>query len=160
MLGSWVLSALALAVTAAPASADLASSFGMYVYPTRGQSQAQQQADEAACYDSAQIKTGYTPGQATYAPPPPPPNTHGGLRGAFGGAATGAVIGAIAGNAGEGAAIGSIAGGLFGARRQKEANAKAQQQAQSQQANQQQQQLGNFQTAFSACMTAREYVAK
>ena len=153
-------STIALAITVAPAAADLASSFGVYAYPEHGQSEEQQQGDEAACYDSAQIKTGYTPGQPTYAAPAPAPAQHGGLRGAFGGAAAGAAIGAIAGNAGEGAAIGSIAGRLFGAARQKSANAQAQQQAQSQQASAQQQQLQNFQTAFSACMTAKGYVAK
>ena len=152
---------LALVLITRPAYADLASSFGVYAYPTHGQSPAQQNSDEAACYDSAQSRTGYTPG----APPnvaqaPPPPKRHGFLRGAAGGAASGAAIGAIAGNAGEGAAIGAIAGGLLGHRRERMEAQHYEQQAQSQAQAQTQQQLGSFQTAFSACMTARGYVAK
>lgn len=146
---------------AQPAWADLAASFNVYVYPTQGQGAAQQSSDEAACYDSAQTRTGYTPG----APPPtgnsvPPPKRHGLLRGGAGGAATGAAIGAIAGNAGEGAAIGAIAGGLFGARRERMEAKQSQQAAQNQSNAAQNQLMSNFQTAFSACMSARGYVAK
>ncbi len=152
---------LAFAVAAQPAWADLASSFGVYAYPTNGQSPAQQNADESACYDSARTRTGYTPGAPQYAATAPPaPKRHGFLRGAAGGAASGAAIGAIAGNAGEGAAIGAIAGGLFGHRRERIEEQQSQQQAQHQAQAQTHQQLTNFQTAFSACMTARGYVAK
>jgi len=152
---------LAFVVAVQPAWADLASNFGVYAYPTNGQSPAQQNSDEAACYDSAQSRTGYTPGAPQYAAPAsPPPKRHGFLRGAAGGAAGGAAIGAIAGNAGEGAAIGAIAGGLFGRRRERQEEQQSQQQAQSQAQAQTQQRLTSFQTAFSACMTARGYVAK
>src|SRR5271154_4563997 len=110
-IGFVLLSAtLWLAGTPQPAWADLASTFNVYVYPTRGQGAAQQGSDEAACYDSAQTRTGYTPGgPPVTANSAPPPRRHGLLRGGAGGAATGAAIGAIAGNAGEGAAIGAIA---------------------------------------------------
>jgi hypothetical protein len=151
-----------LAGIAKPALADLAASFNVYVYPTRGQSAAQQGSDEAACYDSAQTRTGYTPGAPppSVNPPPPAPKGHGLLRGGAVGAASGAAIGAVAGNAGEGAAIGAVAGGLLGARRQRMAAGQQQQAAQNQSNAAQQQLISNFQTAFSACMTARGYVAK
>ena len=151
-----------LAGAVQPASADIASTFNVYVYPTQGQTTAQQGSDEAACYDSAQTRTGYTPGAPPPSanPPPPPPKGHGLLRGGAGGAASGAAIGAIAGNAGEGAAIGAIAGGLLGARRERREAKESQQVAQFQASAAQNQLLSNFQTAFSACMTARGYVAK
>jgi len=149
-----------LAVATLPALADLASSFGVYVYPTNGQTAEQQNAAESACYSSAQSKTGFNPAA-------PPPQTvqaqqvQGGMvSGGARGAAAGAAIGAIAGDAGEGAAIGAVAGGLLGRRRQNEYNATSQQQAQQQAQAQYQGAMNNFRTAFSACMGSKGYVAK
>ena len=154
-----VLAVLVLAV-AIPASADLASNFGVYVYPTKGQSESQQAAAESECYSSAQNKTGVNP-MAPPAPAPAAPQRQGGLfRGGAGGAAAGAAIGAVAGNAGEGAAIGAVAGGLIGVHRQRAENAQAQQNAQMYSAAQYQGGMENFRTAFSACMSAKGYVAK
>lgn len=158
----FLIAAVWIAGIARPALADIASTFNVYVYPAQGQSAAQQSSAEAACYDSAQTRTGYTPGAPPPAvnPPPPAPKGHGLLRGGAGGAASGAAIGAIAGNAGEGAAIGAVAGGLLGARRQRKEEKQGQQVAQSQSNAAQQQLLSNFQNAFSACITAKGYVAK
>jgi len=149
-----------LASTILSAYADLASSFGVYVYPTQGQTASQQSAAESQCYSSAVSKSGFNPA----APPPTTVQAQsyqgGGLVGGAHGAAAGAAIGAIAGNAGEGAAIGAVAGGLFGRRRQNEANAQAQQNAQAEANAQYQGGMNNFRTAFSACMNAKGYVAK
>ena len=156
-----IMAAVVIAAAAVlPARADLASNFGVYVYPTKGQSESEQSAAESECYSSAQQKTGVNP----MAPPTTAvaaPVQQGGLfRGGAGGAAAGAAIGAVAGNAGEGAAIGAVAGGLFGVHRQRVANVQAQQRAQAYTAAQYQSAMNNFRTAFSACMTAKGYVAK
>lgn len=146
--------------TLLPANADLASSFGMYVYPTKGQTAAQQSAAESECYTSAQQKTGVNPMSAQQQTVQVQQAQGGTLQGGARGAAAGAAIGAIAGDAGQGAAIGAVAGGLLGNRRQREYNAAAQQQAQNQAQAQYQGAMNNFRTAFSACMTAKGYVAK
>src|SRR5271165_2546131 len=139
--------AMLVASAASPARADLASSFGVYVYPTQGQTPSQQATAESQCYSSAQTRTGVNP----MAPPPTPgpaPTSRGGLfRGGARGAGAGAAIGAIAGNAGEGAAIGAVAGGLFGVRRQREENAQAAQAAQSNANALYQGGMNNFRTA-------------
>jgi hypothetical protein len=144
----------------APASADLASSFGVYVYPTQGQTESQQNAAESACYASAQSKTGFNPAAPQTQTVQVQQAQGGLLSGGARGAAGGAAIGAIAGNAGEGAAIGAVAGGLLGVRRQNQYNASAQQQAQQQAQAQYQAQMNNFRTAFSACMNSKGYVAR
>jgi len=163
MSRSRILAALLLLLTVttiSPANADLASSFGVYVYPTRGQSTYQQSAAESECYSSAESRTRFNPA----APPPtaaPAQTSQGGLfRGGFRGAGAGAAIGAVAGNAGEGAAIGAVAGGLFGIRRQNLENAQAQQYSQLNATWQYQSGMNNFRTAFSACMNAKGYVAR
>ena len=77
------------------------------------------------------------------------------------GAGAGAIGGAISGgNAGKGAAIGAGIGGLLGGLRsnsQKNKNKKAQQDWQRQQAGQYQQARNNYNRAYSACMSARDY---
>lgn len=156
----FVTAVLAILVVVVPASADLASNFGIYVYPEHGQTEQQQSAAESECYNSAQQRTGVNP----MAPPPQAqaaPQSQGGLlRGGARGAAAGAAIGAIAGNAGEGAAIGAVAGGLLGHRNQNVQNQQNQQNAQAYANAQYQGGMENFRTAFSACMNAKGYVAK
>ena len=57
---------LALLATIAPVAAS-----GPFIYPQKGQSQAQQDQDRGACERWAQSQTGITPGGA---PPPSGPN--------------------------------------------------------------------------------------
>jgi hypothetical protein len=146
-----------------------------YVYPARGQSPQQEESDKGQCYGWAVQQSGFNPANPQVATPPPPPSYYpqpqapqGGLfRGAFGGAALGAVGGAIGGDAGKGAAIGAGVGGLFGMMR-RHRYMEEQQQMQQQQWQQQQSYMsqeqnalargrGNYERAFSACMTARGY---
>ena len=146
-----------------------------YVYPARGQSPQQEESDKGQCYGWAVQQSGFNPANPQVAAPPPPPSYYpqpqapqGGLfRGAFGGAALGAVGGAIGGDAGKGAAIGAGVGGLFGMMRRhrymEEQQQMQQQQWQQQQSYMSQEQAalahgrGNYERAFSACMTARGY---
>ncbi|MGE4617258.1 MAG: hypothetical protein AAEJ43_09610, partial [Gammaproteobacteria bacterium] len=87
------------------------------------------------------------------------------------GAALGAAGGALAGNAGEGAAIGALASTLFGAmnRSSRQPDPRPQQRSYNYDYYQQQQaqadadytrrqdELGEYNRAFGACMTSREY---
>lgn len=154
----------------------LAATLGVYVFPGAGQPPETQSQDEAACYNWAVANTGSDPfqvqqqqaaqaqqaqaaqQQASQA------GTGSGARGALGGAAAGALIGEIVDDdAGKGAAYGAAVGLVAGRQRGRAQQQQAQQQAaaQSQQAQQASQaQLDGFRKAFSACMEAKNYVAK
>lgn len=134
------------------------------VYPAKGQSAAQQNADEAECHGWARQSTGIDPAVVAQtpppaaAPPPPPagPAVGGGerLRGAARGAAGGAIIGEIVNDdAGKGAGVGAVVGTMAG-------GARARQNLQAQAQAQQQQQLDTFNRAMSACMEGRGYTIK
>jgi hypothetical protein len=141
------------------------SAQGLVIYPGKGQSAAQQQADKDQCYAWARNQTGFDPAHPPAAAPPPPQQapTARPLRGAAGGAAVGAIGGAIGGNAGKGAAIGAATGALVGGVRRRE---QARQQAQAQEQWQQEQQAGyaeatkNFNRAYAACLEGRGYTVK
>ena len=154
----------------------LAATLGIYVFPGAGQAADQQSKDEAECYQWAVSNTGSDPfelqkQQAADAEAAQAASQQAasagkgsGARGAVRGAAAGAVIGEIADDdAGKGAAYGAAVGVVAGRRRgrQQEAAAQQQVQAQSQQVQQTSQaQIDNFKKAFSACMEAKDYVAK
>jgi hypothetical protein len=149
--------ALALGLLAAVAVPD-ARGQGPYYYPSKGQTQDQQQRDQYECHTWAVSQTGFDPAR----PPPPgggaPPPTSSALRGAAGGAAIGAVGGAIGGDAGKGAAIGAATGALVGGIRRRN------QQQQQQQAMEQQNAAANagrdaYFRAQAACMQGRGYAA-
>ncbi len=156
------------------AEVALAQNGGMYVYPAKGQSQAQQERDRYECHSWAVRQTGIDPSQASASAMPPPPvstsyqpSRRHVLRGAGGGAALGAIGGAIAGDAGKGAAAGAAMGGLVGGvrRRRERVQHYDQQQAMQQQyaqqhaahqANLQNQQM-TYNRALAACLQGRGY---
>lgn len=154
--------------------AALAQTGNMFIYPTKGQSQAQQNRDRYECHSWAVQQTGFDPTRTAPAAMPPPPTAtqyqpsrgHV-LRGAGGGAALGAIGGAIAGDAGKGAAAGAAMGGLVGGvrrRRERIAHYDQQQQMQQQYAQQhaahqaaQQNQFATYQRAMATCLQGRGY---
>jgi OmpA family protein len=132
----------------------------MFIYPAKGQSQAQQDKDRYECHTWAVQQTGFDPSkpQAANAQPaqqyqPSKPHV---LQGAGRGAALGAVGGAITGSAGKGAAAGAAMGGLAGGfRRRDERRRQADVQADNAAA-------GNsarpaYMRAMSACLQGRGY---
>ena len=157
----------------------------VYAYPEADQSPEQQRKDQFECHQWASQQTGFDP---TNPPPQPryssssPPSSSGsflgiGEGGMFGeesgmlgdaatGAALGAAGGAIAGDAATGAAIGAIASTLFGglersSKQQQEKKWRKQQQAEAQQrAQAQRQKNADYNRAYSACMTSRDYNVK
>jgi hypothetical protein len=138
-----------------------------FIYPNNGQSAAQQEQDEFACFQWARDQSGFDPMARPQASTPPPqtkePTASAG-RGIIGGAASGAIIGgATGGDVGESAAIGAVVGGLFGnarRNRQQEANRQQQDQWASQEASRYQQQRNTYNRAFVACMQGRGYTVQ
>jgi hypothetical protein len=130
------------------------------VYPAKGQSPQQQQADLGACQQWATGNTGVDPAALAAQPYATAPNPSGGrIRGGARGAALGAIGGAIAGDAGEGAAVGAAVGAAGGGMRQR--RERRAQEAEVQQAQQQQAaQMGNWQRAYAACLEGRGYTVK
>ena len=161
--------------TIAPAAAQNA----VYAYPMAGQSLEQQQQDNWECHNWSVQQSGYDPQR----PPPgprvayaPAPQQSSGVMGlgqgapvhdAAKGALGGAIFGGIAGDAGKGAAIGAVTTTLFGGirrqnRQQQEQQWQQQQYQQQQYAQQQYEQqirqlTHNYNRAYAACMSARQY---
>lgn len=152
---------VARAITAAALlAAPLAHGAQPIVYPAKGQSEQQQQKDQAECQTWATKQTGIDPVKLAQAPAPQQsgPAVGGGERaaGAARGAVGGLAIGAIAGDAGQGAAIGAVVGTMAGGRQ-----ARQNQQAKQQQAEQQkQQQINTWNRAVGACLEGRGYTVK
>ena len=141
---------------------QISKTAGLFVYPSKGQSQQQQKKDEYECYVWAIEQSGIDPLNTpkTQAAPAQTGPTGGAVVGAAKGAAAGAAIGAIAGDAGKGAAIGAIAGGLSGRRQGKMGQEQANQQAQAQAAATDAQKKETFQKAFSVCIEGKGYTIK
>ena len=175
LVASLLVMAASASAQQAPPAPSLAASVGVLAYPAKGQTAAQQAADETECYDWSKTQSGYDP----KAPPPaaapaqaaaPQQSAATGARakGAVRGAAAGAVIGEVADNdAGKGAAVGATVGVVAGGRQarkaqeqQKEAAAQ-QQQASAEQAKASQQALTDtFKKGMSACLESRGYTVK
>ncbi len=128
-----------------------------YIYPQKGQDQAQQDTDRGECHIWAVNQTGYDPTRASTSPPPSSEAKQGGvLRGGARGAAGGAIIGAITGNAGKGAKIGAATGGLVGGMRRADQKSNQKQEQQNWQA-QQNALRAEYQRAQTACLEGRGY---
>jgi Glycine-zipper domain len=152
------LTAVVLLVTMVPAKGD-----GLYVYPAKGQSQAQQDRDQSECRSWAMSQTGVDPSRPQTAMPgttasaPYQPSQRHVVRGAARGAALGAAGGAITGDAGTGAAAGAAMGGLAGGFRRRDERRRqyAQQQATAQAS--QQSRTTSYYRAMAACLQGRGY---
>jgi len=158
-----VILATALTVAASAVSAQ-----DMYIYPTRGQSQQQQDRDRYQCHSWAVQQTGFDPSSPSARPvaaPPPPQQTNDGslLRSTGRGAAVGAIGGAIGGDAGKGAAIGAGVGLLVGGirranqRQQQEQAYQHQQAAAASQNAQVAEGRNDYNRAMAACLQGRGY---
>ena len=126
-------------------------------YPSKGQSQDKQQADEAYCRDWTQSRTGISQQMANSpAPQQTGPAVGGGqrARGALRGAAAGAVVGGVANNdSGQGARTGAAVGVVAGGVRARQDRRAANESAQSQQSGN----LATFNQAYSSCLQGRGY---
>jgi hypothetical protein len=137
----------------------------IFIYPTKGQSQQQQDKDHYECYTWAVKQTGFDPSR-----PPTQSNTASDnryqpsqphvLRGAARGAALGAVGGAVAGDAGKGAGAGAAVGGLAGGFRRRDERMQQQNQQQYNTQGAQQSQSTSYNRAMAACLEGRGYSVK
>lgn len=147
----------AAVVIGAPLVLSQPAAAQVYVYPDKGQSAEQEEKDKMACHQWAMGQTGVNPAEPaqTYTPPEQP-RGFGALGGAAVGSAAGAIGGAIAGAAGKGAAIGAAVGGFLGiVRRRREVQ--SQYAAQEQEMQQHQAALGQYDRAFSTCLSGKGY---
>lgn len=136
----------------------------LYFYPTRDQSEAQQDRDRYECYRWAARESGVDPGmrpvRQTAAPDTAPVVRDPGA--SVGGAVAGAVVGGMVSSprhAGTGMVLGAIFGGLLGATAE-ESRAQAverRQEARREAWESRQAPLDNFRRAMSACMSGRGY---
>ena len=131
------------------------------VYPSKGQSKAQQSKDEGACHQWAIQQTGVDPVQLAEESSSGEvyQRHHSALGGAARGALLGVAVGAIAGDAGKGAAIGATAGGLRGKMRSRR-NLEAHHQAYAAAHADQQAKLKKYDRAYSACLEGKGYTVK
>jgi hypothetical protein len=141
---------------------SIAKGLGLYVFPTKDQDQATQDADEIACYKWAMEQTGVDPINPPQIEAKKANTSLDGsaVVGAAGGAAAGAAIGAISGDAGKGAAIGAVVGGLRGRRARKMGDRAEQQQNNQAAAAKEKELMDNFKKAYSACMEGKGYTVK
>jgi Glycine-zipper domain len=102
------------------AGSAFAQGSDIYIYPAKGQNQAQQDKDRYECHSWAVQQTGFDPSRpqtstasSDTSQPYKPSQPHV-LKGAARGAALGVVGGAITGNAGKGAGAGAAMGGVAG----------------------------------------------
>ena len=143
-------------------STSISSSLGLYVFPSKQQNEATQDADETSCYKWAKEQTGVDPMNPPKVQAAQVDKSADGtaIRGAAGGAAAGAAIGAIAGDAGEGAAIGAVLGGLRGRRAKVVGDEMEQQQNNQAAASHQKALMDDYKKAFTACMEGKGYTVK
>jgi hypothetical protein len=135
----------------------------IFIYPAKGQSQAQQDKDRYECHSWAVQQTGFDPSKPqTYAGnsetsqtyKPSQPHV---LKGAARGATLGAVGGAITGNAGKGAGAGAAMGGVAGGfRRRDERRDQSNKQAANAN-NAANSQRTSYNRAMAACLQGRGY---
>ena len=140
----------------------VAKKVGVYVFPTKNQSAAQQEKDMSACYTWAVQQSGYDPINPTKAQAKEVDQGPDGsaVKGAAGGALVGLAIGSISGDAGKGAAIGAVSGSVLGHRRGRMEKGAEQNQANSQAANYNKNMEDGFKKAFEACLEGKNYTVK
>lgn len=143
----------------------------VYFYPTKGQSEAQQDRDRYECYLWAVKKTGYNPGKAQLAPhqrvevtPAAPPGADT-AAGAFGGAVVGSMLSSRH-DKGFGMVFGAITGAMLGAASDAAREQQAQQIEQQYNSSDNQQyaraerQARDYRRAMTACLEGRGYTVR
>ena len=132
----------------------------LFIYPTKGQTQEQQDRDRFECHQWAVQQTGFDPSKQQ--PVSSGTSSSGGgeiVKGGAVGALVGLGIGSLAGEAGAGAAIGAGAGALFGGVRKHDKD--KQQEAATRQAQADRQaQINKYNKAKQACLEAKGYTVK
>lgn len=145
---------------------EIKQKLGIIVFPAKGQTPEQQEADEWACLEWSINQSGLGPnagqqdvqaaGDAAKAQAKEA-TTGAAVAGAAKGAAVGAIFGAITGDTGEGAAVGAVAGGLKGRQAKKQAEKQAEAQAEAKVAADNKAKLETIKKGMAACLEAKGY---
>ncbi len=141
------------------AFAPIAHAQELFAFPNKGQSQDEQDKDEAQCRRAATEQTGFNPMTTPTATAAAPEKEGGALGGAARGALLGTAVGAVTGNVGRGAAAGAAGGGLLGGMRRADSDRQQEEWAQQEAANYQGNR-NNWNRAFTACMESRGYTVR
>jgi hypothetical protein len=135
----------------------------IFIYPAKGQNQAQQDKDRYECHTWAVQQTGFDPskpqtsaGNSDTSQSYKPSQPHV-LKGAARGAALGTVGGAITGNTGKGAAAGAAMGGLAGGFRRRDERLDQSKQRAAAAGNAATSQGAAYNRAMAACLQGRGY---
>jgi len=142
---------------------SLASSLGLFVYPSADQEPDRLELDEFQCYQWSKNATGVDP---LVAQPPARVEVSGGEAGAAGrsavrGAARAALIADVADrDTSDAAWAGALLGARRGRRDQQARNEQAERNAEAEITAQNEAQTENFKKGFSACMEGRKYTVK
>jgi len=148
---------------------EIKQKLGIVVFPAKGQTPEQQEADEWECVEWSVNEAGLGPnaGQqdvqaAGEAGKDQAKDATKGAAvvGAAKGAAAGAVIGAIAGDTGEGAAIGAVGGALKGRKARKQAQKQAEAQAEEKVAADNKAKLDTIKKGMAACLESKGYTVQ
>jgi hypothetical protein len=145
---------------------EIKQKLGLIVFPAKGQTPEQQEADEWACLEWSINQSGLGPnagqqdaqaaGEAAKAQAKDA-TTGAAVAGAAKGAAVGAVFGAITGDTGEGAGVGAVAGALKGRKAKKQIEAQAEAQAEAKVAADNKAKLETIKKGMAACLEAKGY---
>jgi Glycine-zipper domain len=148
---------------------EIKQKLGIVVFPAKGQTPEQQEADEWACLEWSLDQAGLGPnagqqdaqaaGEA--AKDQAEDATKGAaVVGAAKGAAVGAIFGAIVGETGEGAAIGAVGGALKGRKAKKQAEKQAEAQAEAKVAADNKAKLDTIKKGMAACLESKGYTVQ
>ena len=164
--------ALAFSTVSLAKDETLSSALKVSVFPANGQDSTQQSKDEAECYSWAVDNSGNDPFELLKQQEAADEQTDAQLAaaedaqrsgGAIKGAAAGAVIGEVSGgDAGESAAIGAAVGIVANRRRNRAAHEQAAQVEEQAEVTEQatDAEIELFMNGFTACLEAKDYVAK
>jgi hypothetical protein len=148
---------------------EIKQKLGIIVFPAKGQTPEQQEADEWACLEWSMNQSGLGPnagqqdvqaaGDAAKAQAKDA-TTGAAVAGAAKGAAVGAMFGAITGDTGEGAAVGAAAGALKGRKAKKQAEAQAEAQTEAKVAADNKAKLETVKKGMAACLESKGYTVQ
>lgn len=145
---------------------EIKQKLGIIVFPAKGQTPEQQEADEWACLEWSMNQSGLGPNAGQQDPQAAGDAAKAQAKdatkgaavvGAAKGAAVGAMFGAITGDTGEGAAVGAAAGALKGRKAKKQAEAQVEAQAEAKVAADNKAKLETIKKGMAACLEAKGY---
>lgn len=142
---------------------------GIIVFPAKGQTPEQQEADELACLQWGAEQAGVTANSkpkdgdaaaAAAAQKVDSAAAGAAVKGAAKGAAVGAIFGSISGNADQGAAYGAVGGALAGRSAKKQAKSQAAAQAKAKTDAENQAKLDQVKKGMTLCLESKGYTVK